>query len=30
MKPIIFGRERDPSGVQNDVRIIALPGYFFK
>ncbi|MFH1096956.1 MAG: hypothetical protein ABH886_00765 [Candidatus Desantisbacteria bacterium] len=30
MKAIRFGRERDASGVQNDVHIIAMPGYFFK
>ena len=30
MKTIRFGRERDASGVQNDVHIIAMPGYFFK
>lgn len=30
MKAIRFGRERDASGVQNDVHIVAMPGYFFK
>ncbi len=30
MKAIRFGRERDASGVQNDVHIVAMSGYFFK
>lgn len=30
MKAIRFGRERDASGVQNDVHVVAMPGYFFK